>query len=66
MDYPKNVMVYKDDKCYKCTLHELAVSGGKQVLYVAEDGTVLKKEPLFRYNERIRRRKGETGYAIKV
>ena len=66
MEFPKNVTVYKDDKCYICTLQLLAVSGGKQVLYVAEDGSVLKKEPLHRYNERLRRRKGETGYAIKV
>ena len=66
MDFPKTVPVYKGDKCFTCTLRILAVSGGKQVLYIAEDGTVMKKETLSRYKERLRRRKGETGYAIKV
>ena len=66
MDFPKNVSVLKGDKRYICTLELLAVGGGTQVLYVADDGTVLKKEPLHRYKERIKRRKGDTGYAIKV
>jgi hypothetical protein len=66
MDFPESITVYKDGKCIDCTLKILGVSGGKQVMYVAPDGTVLKKEPLFRYNERLRRRKGEVGYAIKV
>jgi hypothetical protein len=66
MELPKNVEVYKDSKHYVCTLRLLAVRGGKHIAYVAEDGTILKQEPLFRYTERIKRRKGDVGYAIKV
>ena len=66
MELPESITVYKDGKCIDCTLKILGVSGGKVVLYVAPDGMVLKQEPLFRYKERLKRRKGETGYAIKV
>jgi hypothetical protein len=66
MELPKTLQVYKDGRCLTCTLTVLAVRGGKQVLYVAEDGAVLKREPLFRFTERLKRRKGEVGYAIKI
>jgi hypothetical protein len=66
MELPKNIEVYKDGKCHVCTLKILAVRGGKHVLYVAEDGTILKEEPMHRYTARIKRRKGETGYTIKI
>jgi len=62
----EKVAVEKDGKRYICTLELVTVKGGQRVLYVAEDGTILKKEPFYRYNERISRRKtGSAGYAVK-
>ena len=62
----KDVAIEKDGKRYLCTVELVTVKGGQRVLYVAEDGTILKREPYFRYGERINRRKGETGYAVRV
>lgn len=62
----EKIPVIKGDKFYLCTLQVVTVKGGKQMLYVAEDGTIVKKEPLFRYKERMKRRKGSKGYAVKV
>ena len=62
----KNVAIEMDGKRYLCTVELVTAKGGQRVLYVAEDGTILKREPYFRYNERISRRKGETGYAVRI
>lgn len=59
------ITVYKDGKCYDCTLELMSVRGGSHVLYRTADGTVLKQEPLFRLNERVKRRKG-VGHTIKL
>ena len=67
MELEKNVSVLKGDKCYVCTLHVVEVRGGKQVVYVTDDGTVIKREPYFRYNEKVKRRKeGSKGYTTKA
>jgi len=67
MDLTEKVPVVKDGRCYLCTLLLQSVKGGARVLYVTEDGMLLKEEPLFRYKERLKRRKtGSKGYAIKV
>ena len=62
----KDVAIEKDGKRYLCTVELVTAKGGQRVLYVAEDGTILKREPYFRYNERINRRKGKTGYAVRI
>ena len=60
----KDVAIEKDGKRYLCTVELVTVKGGQRVLYVTEDGTILKREPYFRYNERINRRRGKTGYIV--
>ena len=52
----EKIPIIKDGKRYLCTAELLDVKGGRHVVYVSEDGTVIKQEPLFRYNERIKRR----------
>ena len=52
----EKISILKDGKRYLCTVELSDVKGGRQVLYVSEDGTVIKREPLFRYNERLKRR----------
>ena len=52
----EKISILKDGKRYLCTVELLDVKGGRQVLYVSESGAVIKQEPLFRYNERIKRR----------
>ena len=45
----ENFPYLKDGKRYICTLELYPVKGGQNVLYVAEDGTVVKQEPYHRY-----------------
>jgi len=52
----EKIPIIKDGKRYLCSIELLDVKGGRQVLYVSEDGIVIKREPLFRYNERLKRR----------
>ena len=52
----EKIPILTDGKRHLCTVEIVGVKGGRQVLYVSEDGTVIKKEPLYRYNERIKRR----------
>ena len=62
----EKVAVVMDGKRYLCSLELIVVKGGKHVLYVADDGNVLKQEPLFRYNERMKRRaSGSNVYEVK-
>ena len=56
----EQIAVEKDGKCYLCTPRISTVRGGHHVLYVTDDGTIIKKEPLHRYKERIKRRNGNT------
>jgi len=57
IDFPnEQIAIEKDGKCYMCTLRVTPVKGGYHVLYVADDGSIIKKEPLHRYKERINRR----------
>lgn len=51
------VPVQKDGKWYLCKPMLIEVRGGKNVAYITEDGTEIKREPLHRYNNRIKRRK---------
>jgi hypothetical protein len=53
----EKVPVLKDDKCFMCNLQIVMVKGGKQVIYVADDGSVIKREPLRKCKNRIKRRK---------
>lgn len=50
--------IVKDGKCFMCRLQLLTVKGGTHVLYVSDEGDVIKREPLHRYKNRINRRKG--------
>ena len=52
----KKISIQKDGKRYLCSVELLDVKGGRHVLYVSDDGTVIKQEPLYRYNERLKRR----------
>ena len=54
------IPILKDGKRHLCTVELLDVKGGRQVLYIGDDGTVIKREPLFRYNERQKRRTRNT------
>ncbi|MDR2572697.1 MAG: DUF3990 domain-containing protein [Oscillospiraceae bacterium] len=57
MDLPsEKIAIEKDGRCYMCTLKLSTVRGGHHVLYVSDDGLIVKKEPLHRYKERIKRR----------
>jgi hypothetical protein len=57
VEFPKEqIAIEKDGKCFLCTIRLSTVRGGHHVLYVADDGTIIKKEPLHRYKERIKRR----------
>lgn len=56
MDNTDKVPVILDGKCVFCSLQIVSVKGGKQVLYLADDGTIVKREPLHRYKERQKRR----------
>ena len=55
-DATEKIPILKDGTRHLCAVEIVDVKGGRQVLYVSEDGTVIKKEPLYRYNERIKRR----------
>jgi hypothetical protein len=56
---PNEVPILKDGKWYICKLLVVVVRGGRQVAYIAPDGTELKREPLHRYKNRVNRRKGD-------
>lgn len=60
MEFPSTVPIIVGDKCFFCTLQEIIVRGGKQVLYIADDGTIIKREPMHRYKEREKRRAART------
>ena len=60
------VAIEKDGKCYMCTLRLSAVKGGHHILYVANDGTIVKKEPLHRYKEREKRRNNAKKGALRI
>lgn len=62
--FPEKVPLIIGDKCYICSLTLITVRGGKQVIYTTDDGTIIKREPLHRYNERIERRKIPAGSDI--
>jgi len=47
----------KDGRYHLCRPVLISVSGGKNISYVIEDGTEIKREPLHRYRNRINRRK---------
>jgi hypothetical protein len=51
-----NVPYLKDGKRYICRLELVSVKGGKNVLWVAENGKVMKKEPYHRYKDRVLRK----------
>ena len=45
-----------EGKWYLCRPILITVSGGKNVAYILEDGTEVKREPLHRYKQRVKRR----------
>ena len=61
----EKIPILKDGKRHFCTVEILDVKGGRQVLYVSEDGTVIKQEPLYRYNERMKRRAATSSTSVK-
>lgn len=61
MDFSEKLPVVIGNKCYMCSLQLVTVKGGKQVLYLTDDGTIVKKEPLHRYKERHKKRNAATG-----
>lgn len=56
MDIAGKVPIIVGDKYYLCSLQVITVKGGKQVIYITDDGTIVKREPLHRYVERQKRR----------
>ena len=61
-----DISVIKDGKRFICTAEQITVSGGLNVIYVADDGSIIKQEPMHRYKQRLRRRNGERGYTLRV
>ena len=55
----------KDGKWYKCFPFVATVKGGKAVIYVTEDGTEIKREPLARYTAREVRNSTATDTNVK-
>ena len=63
MELPtEQIAIEKDGICHMCTLRLSTVRGGHHILYVADDGTIIKKEPLHRYKERVKRREKNNSF----